>query len=196
MFERPSLRPIQSEVAVHASGLGIGTTQRRSRSGKEYVPMLRVMTIAGAVGVLLVGAALADAQEKHTMAATNVQSLKWAPIQPPGFDAGMEIAVILGDPAVPNQPYTVRLRFGDGYRFPAHYHPKAENLTVLSGTFLLKMGTTPGGELTAYAPGDYLHIPPEQPHYGGAKGATVIQLHGEGPFEIILAKPAATGGTR
>lgn len=126
------------------------------------------------------------------MAATDADSLQWGPIQPTGFDAGMEIAVIHGDPAVADAPYTLRLRFPDGYRFPAHYHPKAENLTVLSGRLLLRMGRSEGGELTTYMPGDYIHIPGTQPHYGGAAGATVIQLHGEGPFEVLLANPVAT----
>jgi quercetin dioxygenase-like cupin family protein len=106
-----------------------------------------------------------------------------------GFDAGMEIAMIHGDPAVADQPYTIRLRFKNGYRFPAHFHPKAENLTILSGTFLLAMGDTPSEDLQSYAPGDYLYLPPLQPHYGGAKGATEVQLHGVGPFEIKLAQP-------
>jgi quercetin dioxygenase-like cupin family protein len=118
-------------------------------------------------------------------------SLQWAPIQPEGFDPGMQIAVLYGDPAVPEQPYTIRLRFEDGYRFPAHYHPKTENLTVLSGTFLLEMGAEASENLKTYTAGDYLYLPPYQPHYGGAKGVTEIQLHGVGPFEIMLGAPPA-----
>jgi quercetin dioxygenase-like cupin family protein len=45
-------------------------------------------------------------------------------------------------------------------------------------------------------PGDYLHIPATQPHWGGAHGTTVIQRHGEGPFETLLAKPAASANNR
>lgn len=155
--------------------------------------MLRVLIAASATAALLAAPPRATAQEKHDMKATAAKSLEWSPIQPTGFKPGTEIAVIHGDPAVADQPYTVRLRFPDGYRFPAHFHPKAENVTVLSGTFLLRMGATESGELTTYMPGDYLHIPATQPHWGGARGTTVIQLHGEGPFEILLAKPAASG---
>lgn len=160
---------------------------------QENLPMLRALMAATAAAIVAIPVC-AGAQEKHMMQPTKAASLSWSPIQPPGFDAGMQIAVIHGDPAAADKPYTVRLRFPDGYRFPAHYHPKAENVTVLSGTFLLSMGDTANEMLTSYAPGDYLFIPPEQPHYGGVKGATVIQLHGEGPFEIKLAKPSATGG--
>lgn len=158
--------------------------------------MFRVLIAATAAAALLGVPPHATAQDKHDMKATTEKSLEWSPIQPPGFTAGMEIAVIHGDPAAADQPYTVRLKFKDGYRFPAHFHPKAENVTVLSGTFLLRMGATESGELTTYMPGDYLHIPPMQPHWGGARGATVLQLHGEGPFEILLANPAASGSSR
>jgi ribosomal protein L16 Arg81 hydroxylase len=41
--------------------------------------------------------------------------------------------------------------------------------------------------LKTYAPGDFLYIPAKMPHFGGAKGVTEIQLHGIGPFEIMLA---------
>jgi hypothetical protein len=37
-------------------------------------------------------------------------------------------------------------------------------------------------------PGDYLRIEGKHPHFGGAKGATVIQLHGQGPFTIELVQ--------
>jgi hypothetical protein len=42
----------------------------------------------------------------------------------------------------------------------------------------------------SYKPGTFMHIPAKMPHFGGVKGATVIQLHGEAPFKIELAKPA------
>jgi quercetin dioxygenase-like cupin family protein len=114
-------------------------------------------------------------------------SLEWAPITPPGFDEGMEIAGIYGDPAAAGEAYTLRLRFPDGYRFPAHFHPMAENVTVLDGTFLLAMGEEADEDrLEAYTPGDYLFIEPEHPHFGGARGETTVQLHGQGPFEIIV----------
>ncbi|MGH7475667.1 MAG: hypothetical protein ACRELD_05210 [Longimicrobiales bacterium] len=65
---------------------------------------------------------------------------------------------------------------------------------MLSGTFLLAMGRVENEELTEYTAGDYLFVPPEMPHYGGAKGETVIQLHGMGPFTIELVNPVAARG--
>jgi quercetin dioxygenase-like cupin family protein len=127
--------------------------------------------------------------QKLEMQVVPTSQLKWTDLAVPGFAAGTKLAAVVGDPSVPDQPYTLRLKFPDGYRFPAHYHPKAENVTVLSGSFLLAMGAEEGEKLNAYSAGDYLFIPPDMPHYGGAKGETVIQLHGIGPFEIKLVKP-------
>lgn len=130
--------------------------------------------------------------ESPDMAIVANAGLKWDDITPEGFNPGMKIAAIHGDPAAAGSSYTIRLSFPDGYTFPAHYHPNSENLTVLSGTFQLGMGTTPdAAALKTYKTGDFLYIPGEMPHFGGAKGATVIQLHGIGPFEIKLAQPGA-----
>lgn len=115
--------------------------------------------------------------------------LEYADLELPGFDPGIKLAAIHGDPAAAGEPYVIRLSFPDGYRFPAHYHPNAENLTVLEGTFLLAMGReVDASSLKRYSPGDFLHIPAEHPHFGGATGETVIQLHGMGPFEVLLVE--------
>jgi uncharacterized protein (TIGR02246 family) len=118
-------------------------------------------------------------------------SLGWSDFTPPGFDPGMKLAVINGDPAKPGE-YTLRLMFPAGYRFPVHWHPGAENLTVVSGTFQLGMGNTADlSALKDYGPGDYLYIPPRHAHFGGsaAAGPSVIQLHGVGPFQVIVGAP-------
>ena len=120
------------------------------------------------------------------MVMTGSAALTYQPLEIPGFKPGMQIAVVHGDPGGKGD-YTIRLKFPAGYMFPAHYHPNAEHLTVLAGTFLLGMGDKEGGALHEYQPGDFLYIPGKEPHFGGAKGETVIQLHGMGPFEVKLA---------
>jgi quercetin dioxygenase-like cupin family protein len=140
--------------------------------------------------VILLAIPLRGAAQAPEMRAIANNELQWADLDVPGFAAGMKLAAMIGDPAVADEPYTLRLKFPPEYRFPAHFHPKAENLTVISGTFLLGMGAQASEKLTSYSAGDYILIPAEMPHYGGARGETVIQLHGIGPFEIILAKPS------
>lgn len=132
----------------------------------------------------------AEATEPAEHAMTSVEDIAFEPIEVPGFDSGMKIAVVHGDPMAESGDYTIRLSFPDGYRFPAHWHPKAEHVTVLDGVFLLAMGDATGDDstLTEYQPGDFLYLPAKNPHYGGATGETVIQLHGEAPFKIELAE--------
>lgn len=132
-----------------------------------------------------------DAEDATAATMIIADDLEFAPIEIPGFDSGMEIAGMFGDFTM-DGPYALRLSFPDGYRFPAHFHPMDENLTVISGTFLLAMGDTADeSQLISYRPGDFMNLPAEHPHFGGAKGFTVIQLHGDGPFEIILVDETA-----
>jgi len=159
--------------------------------------MRRYLTITIAAAAVAILPQAVRGQNHHAsngMKTSTPATLKWAPMPVEGFPPGMEMAVLEGDPSVANQPFAVRVRFPDGYRMPAHYHPTAENITVMSGTFLLKMGDTATQNADSYAPGDFISIPPLQPHYGGAKGVTVVQVHGIGPFKVLLAKPGSTPG--
>jgi quercetin dioxygenase-like cupin family protein len=129
----------------------------------------------------------------ETMVAVSGAALVWNDISIPGFAPGVRLAAIHGNPDSA-EAYALRLSFPDGYRFPPHWHPMAENVTVLEGTLLLTMGdrVQASGVEKSYGVGDYLYLPATQPHYGGARGRTVLQLHGMGPFVINLASPAAT----
>jgi len=118
-------------------------------------------------------------------------ALTWSDFNPAGFDPGMKIAILQGDPGAKG-PYIVRVSFPAGYRFPVHWHPGIENMTVVSGPFQLAMGNTADwSALKTYSPGDFIYIPPRHAHFGGsaAGAASVIQLHGEGPFLVMLGPP-------
>ena len=118
--------------------------------------------------------------------------LVWGDLNVPGFAPGATMAVVHGDPGA-NRDYIIRLRFPAGYRFPVHWHPNSEHLTVLSGTFLLAMGNTADeSKLKSYGPGDFIYAPARMSHFGGAKTATEIQLNGNGPFAINLGVAPAT----
>jgi quercetin dioxygenase-like cupin family protein len=122
------------------------------------------------------------------MGANKVAALTWTDLVVPGFPTGGKLAVLSGNPGAA-EPYVLRLQFPDGYEFPEHWHPGTENLTVLSGSFHLAMGGAMTGPMKEYAPGDFIYIPARSSHLGGAKGTTVIQLHGVGPFAINLGRP-------
>lgn len=157
------------------------------------LPALLILALAGrplgAQSDTTQKATVTEFDTDATMMASAATAIQWGDLKAEGFLPGAKIAVIHGDPSGKGD-YTVRLQFPDGYRFPVHYHPNAEHLTVLSGSFVLGMGpaVNAANEKT-YAPGDFLYIPAKHPHSGGAKGPTVIQLHGMGPFTIMLGSP-------
>ena len=160
----------------------------------------RVCLATVAVMALSLGSssgALAQAQAKQVkksvdMAATTNADVKWSELKVPGFDPGAQMAVMDGNPGAAGGVYTLRLKFPAGYRFPSHWHPKTEHLTVLSGSFQLGMGATEDRSIEkTYGPGDFLMIPGRHPHHGGATEESVVQLHGVGPFQIFLSKGAA-----
>lgn len=157
----------------------------------------RLLCILAAALGLVVSSSPASAQEgsdnpaMHDVAAAD---LTYEDIEVPGFLPGMKIAPIHGDPSVADKPYTLRLWFPDGYKFPPHWHPRAENVTVLEGTFLLAMGEEfDESKLKTYQPGDYLFIAAKNPHFGGVKGETILQLHGTGPFDIVVVEGQGMG---
>ncbi len=109
---------------------------------------------------------------------------------PPFLPKGAKLAVVLGDPAQP-APFTLRLQMPDGYRIAPHTHPTDEHVTVLSGILRAGMGETWDdaalGDLPA---GSYANLAATMPHYVTAKGATVVQVHGMGPFVLNYVNPA------
>lgn len=136
--------------------------------------------------------AAATQQAQPMMTEVDTRDIKWNPIEVPGFASGLKIAALAGNPDKAGEPYTLRLMFPAGYAFPAHWHPMAENLTVISGTFYLAMGDkSVEGTAKRYVAGDFLSIPGKMSHFGHVAGETVIQLHGMGPFQITLTGAAA-----
>lgn len=161
---------------------------------RRMTPVLLVVLGLGlAPSLLAAQEEMAATPAMHDVAAAD---LEWNDIEVPGFLPGMQIAALHGDPSVADEPYTLRLAFPDGYRFPPHWHPRAENVTVVEGTFELAMGESyDASKLKTYTPGDYLHIAAENPHFGGAKGRTVVQLHGIGPFAIEVVEGQEMSGS-
>lgn len=123
-------------------------------------------------------------------AAQHQQSVQWGPA-PAVFPPGAEMAVMQGDPSKA-EPFTVRLRFPNGYRIPPHTHPTTENVTVLTGTFLAGMGTrVVETQMKAFGRDDFVSIPADHPHYAMARGQTVVQVHAMGPFVLTYVEPGA-----
>ncbi len=131
------------------------------------------------------------AAESPTHIVVPASAVTFQALDIPGFDPGTRIAAIHGDPNAESGTYVVRLAFPDGYKFPPHWHPMAEHVTVLEGELWLGMGDkADAAKAMGYKPGSFLYIPGKMSHFGGAKGATIIQLHGQAPFKIELTNPA------
>lgn len=108
---------------------------------------------------------------------------------PPMLPPGAQAMILYGDPATEG-PFTMRLRMPAGYSIPPHTHPKLESVTVLEGTLSLGMGEKLRPERTvALDEGSYFAMPPGTPHYAYTEQGTTIQLHGEGPWEIVYLNP-------
>lgn len=149
-----------------------------------------VVALLAVGGAVLAGSAIQPAAQPGQgghMSLTTPDGLKWMPIRP-----GNEMAVVYGDPTKAGELYAVRFRFTDGFKIPAHWHPQDEHATVLQGTLLLGMGTKwDAAQLTTtMTAGTYVFVPKEMPHFALAKGETILQAHGVGPFQIIYADPA------
>lgn len=115
----------------------------------------------------------------------------WGPA-PAVFPAGATMAVLQGNPSVAGAPFTVRLRFPNGYVIPPHWHPTDENVTVIAGTFLVGMGDR--YDASKFMPplraGAFITAPSRMNHFAKARGATEVQVHAIGPFAMTYASQA------
>jgi hypothetical protein len=115
--------------------------------------------------------------------------IQWGPA-PAVFQSGAQMAVLAGDPGKPG-PFTVRLKVPDGYRIMPHWHPTAENVTVLSGEFRVGMGNKfDESSMQTLPPHSLAVVPPHHNHYAMAKGETEVQVSGTGPFKLTYVNPA------
>ncbi len=108
----------------------------------------------------------------------------------PSIPKGAKFAILEGDPTKEGL-FTMRLWLPDGYSVKPHFHSQVEHVTVVSGTFNIgtgeKFDKAATREMTA---GAFGHWPAGMKHFAWAKGETVLQLHGIGPWTITYVNPA------
>ena len=89
------------------------------------------------------------------------------------------------------KPFTVRLKFPANYKIPAHSHPAIEHVTVISGTFNMGTGDKLDPKQTkALSAGSVAIVQPKVNHFGWTKTATIVQLHGVGPWGVTYVNPS------
>jgi quercetin dioxygenase-like cupin family protein len=128
--------------------------------------------------------ALADDQ----MIAVSAQAIEWKPA--PTMPKGAQMAVLSGDPSKEGL-FVVRVKVPAGYKFSAHLHPAAHNVTILSGSAYVGMGDKLDEKSAQQLkPGDYVYVPKGMNHYAWFTEETIFQDNSIGPTGVTYANPA------
>lgn len=152
----------------------------------KLIKVSLLMAVVASVASIGIGAVQ---QAASTHKVYEAAKMEWGPGHP-GFPAGAELAVLDGNPGEKGI-FTVRLKVPAGYKIMPHTHPTAELVTVISGGLHVGMGgkfDESAGE--ALASGGFVSLPATMQHFAWFTEDTVIQVHGEGPFEINYVNPA------
>lgn len=116
--------------------------------------------------------------------------VKYGP-PPPFVPAGAQLAVLEGNPMGSTGDYTIRVKMPDGYKIAPHWHPKRENVTIVSGTLNFGMGDKfDESKMKPFPAGSFAYLDPNMHHYVEAKGETVVQIHGMAPVKFNYINPA------
>jgi hypothetical protein len=109
----------------------------------------------------------------------------------PGFlQSGAELAVLEGNPMAATGDFTVRLKMPDGYKIAPHWHPKRENVTVISGTLKVGMGDKfDESKMMSFPATSFAYLDPSMHHYAMGGGETVVQIHGMAPLKFNYIDP-------
>ncbi|HWE22470.1 MAG TPA: cupin domain-containing protein [Myxococcales bacterium] len=118
----------------------------------------------------------------------NSADLKWGDA-PPVFPKGAKVAILHGNPFAKGV-FALRFKLPDAYKVPPHWHTQAEQLTVVSGTFILHLGDTMDAPAHALEAGAYHYLPGKMHHAAETKGEVVLEVHGQGPFDMHYLNPA------
>lgn len=163
--------------------------------------LVRTCSVAIILGMLLLGGVRIAAQQKrsappppppkahsaHTM--INASELQWGP-GPAALPPGAQMAVVEGDPSKPGAMFAIRAKLPDGYKVPPHWHPTDEHIVVFSGSLMLGLGDKWNeASMHSLTAGGYANMPKKTNHFAMAKGETVFQVYGMGPFEVTYVNP-------
>jgi hypothetical protein len=142
------------------------------------------------IAVVAFCVAVSLAQSGSHQNAFTPDQIQWGP--PPPFVApGAQLAVIEGNPMGTTGDFTIRLKMPAGYKIAPHWHPKRENVTVISGSFKVGMGDKfDESKMGTFPAGSFAYLDPEMHHYAMAVGETVVQVHGMSPLQFNYVNPA------
>ena len=116
--------------------------------------------------------------------------IKWGDA-PPSLPKGAKIAVLQGDPGKA-EPFVIRMLVpAGGYKIAPHWHTQDEQLTVISGMLYIGLGDKFSKRAARALPrGGFHFLPGKEHHYAFTTGRTIVQISGNGPFDITYINPA------
>lgn len=126
---------------------------------------------------------------KDTEAFISAKDIEWSPA-PPSLPPGAKIAVLHGDPGK-SGPFVLRLMTPAGYKISPHWHSQDEALTVISGTLYIGMSDRyEPSTARGLQAGGFHFLRAKAHHYAYSKKPTVVQISGNGPFDITYVDKA------
>lgn len=152
--------------------------------------LAKITSAVSLVAVILGGMArFASAQgTSESEVFLNPKDIKWG-AAPPSIPGGAKIAILQGDPSRPG-PFVIRLMVPAGYKIPPHWHTQDESLTVISGTFYFGTGDkVEASESHTLTAGAFHFLSGKDHHFLVARSAAVIQINGNGPFDVTYISP-------
>jgi quercetin dioxygenase-like cupin family protein len=115
------------------------------------------------------------------------KEIQWGPA-PDSLPKGAEATVLSGDPAKAG-PFALRLKVPAGYKVPRHWHPVAEEVTMIEGDFHFTMGDDGKTHDAEFGAGDYVNLPANMKHEAWTKNGAIVQVNMMGPFVITYVDP-------
>src|SRR6201984_2705479 len=153
---------------------------------RYFLLTLGVVGIFSWAALAFSSAAHDHSQEKN---AFTPDTIPWGPA-PPVVRHGAQFAVLEGDPTASTGDFTIRLKMSDGFRIAPHWHPKRENVTIISGTLKVGMGDQfDTNKMNAFITGSFAFLDPNMHHYALATGETIVQVHGQSPLQFNYVNP-------
>jgi len=154
---------------------------------RKYIWGLLALTLTVLVGREWMSIGKAAAEAKH---AFMPDSVSYGPA-PAFVEPGAQLAVLEGNPMGASGDYTIRLKLPAGYKIAPHWHPKRENVTVITGTLKFGMGDTfDESKMTGFPAGSFAFLDPDMHHYVKAEGETIVQVHGQSPVQFNYINPS------
>ena len=150
---------------------------------------MRTMIVATTLIIGLTGTVVAQDHKTHAIPADALQWGPAPPVLPEGRPDGRSCRGSWEAGAI-----CCAAEDAFGLQIPAHQHPSAEAVTVISGDFRFGMGDKlDETQAQKLGPGGFVDLPANMNHYAfGGSGEVIVQINSEGPFGDKYVNPAET----